>query len=364
MSKIKIGPYDESIYEDFGEQPSVLEIQLGYSLLPIAEENQENNVLSEITKCRNQVDSEYGLQLPPVRIRDNVLLEPSEYRILLHGTEVAHFKGLLPGQYMCLDTGDVSEVLSGDFIQVKDPAFGIEGFIIDESKKDEAVARGYSCSNIQNVIRVHLFEIIKEHITEFLNQSMVNTLINKVRPSNPDVIDNIFFENGFQTSNMKKILNLLLEEHVSIKDMNTILETIADNIEKTEEPLALAEKIRQKNANQILSKLADTDKTVHVILVSKGLSCSLFDKVIPYDDGIHEHLDLAPIERKELTEKTSEIVKEMISKELIPVFLCESKLRKSFADYLSNFYDAHCISDLEALVAEKVFNIKIEGELL
>lgn len=356
-------PYDESVYDDFGKQPNVLEIQLGKELLSITNEEKEDNLQKELKTCKNQLDTEYGLPLPPVQIKDNCSLKSNEYKILLHGNEVGHFEGLLPNQYMCLDINGVREVMTGNFIHIKDPAFNLNGFIIDEFLKEVAEDKGYICLSLQKTIKVHLFEIIKKHITSLLTQSMVNTLINKVRPSNPDVVDNVFFENDFKVSSMKKILNLLLEEEVSIRDMNTIIETIADNLDENKTPLFLVEKVRQKLANNIFSKLADKDNTVHVIILSNKVITSLGDKIEISDDGIHEYFDLDPVFRKELINKMSQNVEEIMSKGYEPVFLCTSNLRKPFAEFIP-FNTLKCISDLECYAARKIYNIKIEGELL
>ena len=221
MRKRKPRIYDDEIYTDFGEQPSPLELQIGYALMPLVDEHNDSPLLNEIRYLRNEIDAEYGLPLPLVRIRDNLCLEPCEYRILLHGTDVGGFNDLRLGHVLCLDTGSVTGELSGE--KSKEPAFGMDGILVTEDMADEGKRLEYAVVDPSRIIKVHLSEIIKKNITKFLNQCMVNTLINKVRDTNPDVIDDVFFMHHYSTADFKTILNWLLEEDVSIRDMNSIL---------------------------------------------------------------------------------------------------------------------------------------------
>lgn len=353
--------YDRDLYKDFGEQPEILEIAISEELIPVVDKELENNLCDKINFVRNSIEAEFGLIIPPVRIRDYTELEPYEYSILLNGTKVAGFKGLTLKQYLCMDTGDVKEVLKGDYVHIKDPSFGIDGIIIDFDLKNEAEKNGYTCTDLLKVIQVNLQEVIRNNLTKFLNQNVVNTLINKLRPANPDVIDTVFFRNNFTTSKMKTVLNLLLEEKVSICDMNTILETIADNLDKDSSPLFLAERVREKLAYQILSKYADENKVIKVIKLGESVSEIFVDNIyFPKEDENHPYFLIEPDFRKKFIEVVQKELEE--NRDTIPVFLCVSSLRKAFFDLIHiAFSEAICISDLEIYECNGLYSVDCIG---
>lgn len=343
MKQLEKELYSEEIYPDFGEQPEVLEIQIGYMLIPLVENDKP--ILRAINYVRNEIDCEFGLPLPQIRIRDNMCLGPTEYAILLNGTKVGGFNGLSIGQILCFDTGEVKEKISDSFSITKEPVFGLEALIIDESRSEEAKSKGYICSNLEKVLRVHLDQIIKSNLTLFLNQCIVNNLINKVRPSNPDVIDSIFFEHDFSISKMKKLLNILLEEKVSIRDMNTILETIADNIENNSDPLFLAERAREKLAYQFFSGYKTEDNIIEAIRIEARITENI-------------------TESKELCSKISEHLIKIVNEGKPPVFICKSDIRRSLFVTLSQVYpEIIFISDTEMLSCKGMYSLKIIGEI-
>ena len=363
MRKRKPRIYDDEIYTDFGEQPSPLELQIGYALMPLVDEQKDSPLLNEIRYLRNEIDAEYGLPLPLVRIRDNLCLEPCEYRILLHGTDVGGFKDLRLGHVLCLDTGSVTGELSGE--KSKDPAFGMDGILVTEDMADEAKRLGYAVVDPSRIIKVHLSEIIKKNITKFLNQCMVNTLINKVRDTNPDVIDDVFFMHHYSTADFKTILNWLLEECVSIRDMNSILEALADNYDYKMKPVEFLDKVRDKIAWQFVSKLADKDKVIHVIRVSKNLSGALSERIYyPQSKTELPYYAFEPAEIKVFETEISEKAHRMTDKGYEPVFLIVSDLRTALSNTVrTRLGNWTFISDKELLSVNKDYSVAVEEEL-
>ncbi len=356
--------YDECCYTNFGEQPAPLEIQIGYGLIPLVDQQIKGPLLGEISSVRNQIDGEYGLPLSKVHIRDNMCLDAYEYKILLHGVEVGGYKECNPHYVMCMDTGNVTEELEGE--KIKDPVFNLDAVIVSQTRKDEAKTFGYVTPEWYVLIKSHLYEISVKNITKFLDQCMVNTLVNKVRDRNPDVVDDVFFLHNFSTSKLKTILNWLLEEGVSIRDMNTILETIADNLEETKRLSELMEKVREKLAYQFLPKLADDNKVIHVIRVSQALAEALLDHIfIPQAKNELPYFALTPEESNRLNEeitKKSDLMKENGYE---PVFLAVSNMRTSLAEYVKQYFgNWACISDIELYSIYKDYNIVIEEELV
>ena len=233
----------------FGSQPDVFELQLGYELIPLVSEEKTAPLLDEMTLLKKKIYYEFGICLPSIRIRDNMTLDSSDYAICLLWNTVA--KGnIRMGYNLFIDPGTVAasekEVKAE---KVTEPVMGKTAYWIlkaDREESEKLENSGFIKVLPEEEIRIHLYKIITENLTKILNQSIVNTLINKVRPTNPDVIDDIFFNHQFPTSSMKKILNMLLAEKYSIRDMNTILETIADNISQNAEPEFLVKKIKEQ----------------------------------------------------------------------------------------------------------------------
>ena len=357
--------YDECCYTNFGEQPAPLEIQIGYGLIPLVDQQIKGPLLDEITSVRNQLDGEYGLPLPKVHIRDNMCLDAYEYKILLHGVEVGGYKECNPHYVICMDTGNVTEELEGEMI--KDPVFNLDAVIVSQTRKDEAKTFGYVTPEWYVLIKSHLYEISLKNITKFLDQCMVNTLVNKVRDRNPDVVDDVFFLHNFSTSKLKTILNWLLEEGVSIRDMNTILETIADNLEETNRLSDLMEKIREKLAYQFLPKLADENKKIHVIRVSQTLAKALSERI--YYPGSNNELPyyvFTPVANKGFNNKVAEKAHCLFQKGYSPVFVIVKDLRTALSNIIrQGLGNWSCISDTElcSVIKDKDYSIVVEEEL-
>jgi flagellar biosynthesis protein FlhA len=352
-------PYER--YGDFGQQPFGLILEIGFRLIPLV--NGDAPLLDEIKHLRNEIDEEYGLPLPVFHIRYNMCLDPCGYSLLLHGTKITEFKIPRLDYCLCMDTGAVIKELVGE--KTKDPAFGMDAIYLPEERREEAMDAGYVVPEWETVIRVHLREVIKKNFTKFLDQCMVNTLINKVRDRNPDVVDDVFFMHNFSTSKFKTILNWLLEEGISIRDMNTILETIADNLEEPKRLSELMEKVREKLVWHFLLEIADNEKKIHVIRVSLHLEQAFSDRIyIPQDNNELPYLALEPEGRNILNEEITKKISSMNEKWYKPVFLTVSNLRTALSGYIKLYFEkCVCISDLDLYSVGKDYNIVVEEEL-
>ena len=364
MKKREYNFYDSDHYKDFGLQPDMFEIQIGYGLIPLVDEEKHAPLLKEIKKGRNQFDAEYGIPIPPVRIVDNMKLDPCEYAISFNGVEVDRWE-LKPYKILCVDTGDVVKIIEGNFEKTKDPAFGADAVFVPDEQEVQFKKAGYACVKPGKVISVHLFQIAYQNRTKILNQCMVNTLVDKVRPTNPDVISDLFFKKGFTTSKLKAVLNFLLAEDVSIRDMNTILETIADYIEVvTPAPIKIAEQIRENLALSILSKYADKNKNIHGILVNEKISEKLYDHMTFSTTENMPYFALDKDMDELITEKISNYADKMREKDFAPLFIAPKEIRTAFAKFLqSRFYDCKAISCNEITAVKNKFCFNQEGEL-
>ena len=353
------------MYTNFGEQPYLFEIQIGYRLIPLVDEGRESNIQREITYCRNQIDAEYGLPIPAVRIRDNLCLEPDEYSILFNGIEVGKSSVRL-GYQLCIDTGNVTKHLDCSFRdKTKDPVFGMDAFYVSDEEVEKYKSAGYVCVLPEKVIGTHLYEIIRKKRSRILNQNLVNTLVEKVRIQNPDVISDVFFYHQFSMSDMKILLNFLLEEEVSIRDMNTILETLADNLQDRTPLYELVEKVREHLSYSFITNYVDENKVLHVFRVSENISQLLADKMyVPTIKEEFPYAALEPPERRKILNSFSSSVTWFNERDFLPVFVCVSSVRQLvFSSLHLEIPGVRVVSEKELLALGNDITIEVEGDV-
>ena len=380
MFRSKFYKYEDVVYKNFGEQPSMFEIQIGYGLIPLVHETISKSPVrplsffEDLSRIRNKIDAEYGLPLPRVHIRDNMCLEPYEYSIFFNGVEAG--KGLVyPEHYHCFIPDPGSEVSNSidkrKYQKYKEPVFGLDGLIAATREQKELLEMaGYTCVLPGRIIATHLDEIIKKNRTRILNQCMVNQLIEKVRISNPDVVTDVLFTKQFTISDLKILLYSLLEEHVSIRDMNTIMETIADFyncINGTEKKLwDLLIFVRERLAYGFIKKYEDNDCVLHAIKISDSLTVILHKNAVwPYPEGLElPNIALDSEIRKKVELKICERIKAVSDKGYQPVILCDSLLRHPLANFLhQSMPGVAVISDREVMTLKGDCVLNLEGEV-
>ena len=242
----------------FGEISDILELQLGYALIPLVNKEEELRIssykktkdrplLAEVTSCRNYFSAVYGIHLPAVHIRDNMCLGSDEYAIYMNGIEYGK-EHVYINHVFCIETDCVEQKIEIKARKETYPflEFEKEGYWIPEEDERSFEDAGYAILFPEQIIKAHLVEIIKKNITKVLNQNLVNQLIIKVREINPDVVDDLFFTKEYTTSELKILLNTLLGSGFSIRDMNTILETIADWLNVCRDKEFLFGKVKEK----------------------------------------------------------------------------------------------------------------------
>jgi len=208
-------------------QADTVEINIGYGLLPLADLSQGGDMLERLTMIRRQLAQELGLVLSPIRVRDSVLLKPNEYAIYIRGAEVARYE-LFPNRLLAINPGFITERIPG--IEVKEPAFGLQAFWIDESKKDEAIQKGYTVVDPPTVFATHVTEILRRYAPELLGNKEFQLLVDGLRNKFDRLVDDVF--NVVKPTVVKKVLQELLREGVSIRNLPFIFELILDNTER------------------------------------------------------------------------------------------------------------------------------------
>ena len=329
--KKELSPEDEKKVLEEVLKVELLELDIGYQLIKIADPNQGGDLLDRIKAMRKKIANEYGFLVPQIRIKDNLNLKPTEYEILLKGVSVA--KGeVFPDKYLAMATPMVIEEIDG--IKVKEPAFGIDAIWIDEDKKEEALMNGYTVVDPSTVIVTHLNEIIKQYAEDLLTRQDIQELLDRVKKDYPAIV-----EDTLKVANIgliQRVLKNLLHEKVPIKDMITILETIADLAEYTKNPDMITEQVRSSLSRVITSLYTDENGVLKLITFDSNTEQYLMNKL--KQQGEQKQFILTVAEMNKLVEEVSNAAKEVLNQGIAPVVLIVDPLiRKPLAEILERF---------------------------
>ena len=228
-------------------QVDPMELEIGYSLIPLVDTGQGGDLLERIVMIRRQCALELGLVVPTIRIRDNIQIKPNAYIIKLKGIEIA--KGeLMLDHYLAMNSGTVFEEVPG--IETTEPAFGLPALWIAEAQREQAELNGYTVVDAVSVLATHLTEVIKEHADEILGRKETQDLVENLKKSNQSLVDEVIPE-LMNIGEIQKVLANLLREHISIRDMGTIFDVLADYGRATKDTDILTEYVRHSMARQI-----------------------------------------------------------------------------------------------------------------
>ena len=329
--EVQQSPEDEKKVLEEVLKVELLELDIGYQLIRIADPNQGGDLLERIKAMRKKVASEYGFLVPQIRIKDNLNLKPTEYEILLKGVEVA--KGeVFPDKYLAMATPMVVEEIDG--MKVKEPAFGIDAIWIDEDKKEDALMNGYTVVDPSTVIVTHLNEIIKKYAEELLTRQDIQELLDRVKKDYPAIVDDALKVASIGL--IQRVLKNLLHEKVPIRDMITILETIADVAEYTKNPDVITEQVRSALSRVITKLYADEEGVLKLITFDANTEQYLMNKL--KQQGEQKQFILTVAEMNKLVEEVSNAAREVLNQGIAPVVLIVDPLiRKPLAEILERF---------------------------
>ena len=329
--KKEISPEEEKKVLEEVLKVEILELDIGYQLIRIADPNQGGDLLDRIKSMRKKIASEYGFLVPQIRIKDNLNLNPNEYQILLKGVEVARGE-VFPDKYLAMATPMVIEEIDG--IKVKEPAFGIDAIWIDEDKKEEALMNGYTVVDPSTVIVTHLNEIIKKYAEELITRQDIQELLDRVKRDYPAIV-----EDALKVASIgliQRVLKNLLHEKIPIKDMITILESIADIAEYTKNPDIITEQVRSALSRVITKLYIDEDGVLKLITFDAPTEQYLMNKL--KQQGESKQFILTVAEMNKLVEELSSAATEVLNKGIAPVVLIVDPLiRKPLAEILERF---------------------------
>ena len=329
-SSEEIAKEEERALEDI-LKVEMLELTLGYQLIKLADANQGGDLLERIRSMRRKIASDYGFLMPQVRIRDNLHLKPNQYQVLLKSIAIGDGE-IEPDKFLAMDSGMATGEIQG--IKTKEPAFGLEAYWITPEQKEDAIINGYTVVDPATVISTHMSELIKRNAEELLTRQEVQSLIDKIKNDYPAIVDDVLKVASIGL--IQRVLKALLHENIPLKDMLTILETIADIAEFTKNVELITEQVRAKLSRVITQIYAGDDGVIRLLTFDTETEQLLLQKS-QEQDGVR-NLMLNVGEINALIQATSTKAAEVLQKGISPVIvIVDPQIRRGVAEIFERF---------------------------
>ncbi len=311
-----------------------MEIEVGYALIPLVDDEGDGDLLKRITLVRRQTALDFGFVVPPVRIRDNVRLRPDSYTLKIRGVEVARGR-IMMNHWLAMNPGSAQAPLRG--FETQDPVFGLPSIWVAAEERDAAELAGYTVVEPSAVIATHLSEVVKRHAHELLGRQEVQALIDNVKQSHSVTIEELL-PNVMTLGAVQKVLQRLLRERVSIRDLGTILETLADEAPRVSSVVLLTEKARQALGRAIASQYADQKGAIQACTLDLELERLLLSHLVR-DEG-DPRLVLQPEQTQLLLDRAGEAIKVCLAATEQPIMLCTQGVRPHLYELISRVFPA------------------------
>lgn len=309
-----------------------IELEFGYGIIPLADVNQGGDLLDRVVMIRRQIALELGAVVPIIRLRDNIQLNPNQYVIKIKGIQVSEGE-ILFDHYMAMNPGYVEEEITG--IPTFEPSFHLPAIWITESQRERAESMGYTVVDPPSIIATHLTEVIRQHIAELLTRQDVQNLINNIKDNNSTLIDELV-PKLMGIGEIQKVLQNLLEEGISIRDLVTILETLADHAAVTRDPDILTEYARQGLKRAISSKYFTVGEVTNVVTVDPAIEQEIMNSVKNTEQG--SYLSLDPERSKKIVEALGNELKKLEDMGKNPIVITSPIVRMYFRNLAKDYY--------------------------
>jgi flagellar biosynthesis protein FlhA len=296
-----------------------ISLEIGYNLIPLVEG--ESSLVERIRSLRKQIAMEMGYIVPSIHIKDNLMLKPTQYSILIKGIDIATSE-IIPGRFLAIGAR-LGQGIDG--LPAKDPAFGVDALWIEEKDVSKAQMLGFTVVDAPSVIVTHLREVLRNYGYELLGKQETQRLLDNLAKTHPRVVDDLV-PNLLNLSQVQKVLQNLLRERVSIKDLQTILETLAEYANITKDPDILTEYARQSLSRQITKSVQNPDGSISAILLDPLVERTLIESLQTTQQGINFAVD--PMLMEKIAEKIKKIADEATIKGYQPVLICSQVIRR------------------------------------
>ncbi len=330
-----------------------MEVEVGYNLIPLVLPEQGGDFLDRVSMIRRQTASELGIIVPPVRVLDNLQLDPNVYRVKLKGVEIDRFE-IMPDHYLAMESGMTSDDIEG--IETEEPAFGTPAKWIEEEQKEEAEMANYTIVDPPSVMATHLTELIKDNAHELLGRQEVQELIDNFEEDYPAVVDELL-PDLLTLGEIQKVLQNLLWEGVPVNNLLTILETLADYAPRTKDTQVLTEYVRQALSRQITSQYSAADGKLHAVTLDPELEDNLEQSLDSSEQG--KYLALPPQEAQNMIEKIASEVQNLLELGYDPILLVAPNIRRPLKELTHRSLDRLIVLSFNEL--ESDVDLEIHG---
>ena len=313
-------------------QVDPIELEFGYGIIPLADVNQGGDLLDRVVMIRRQIALELGTVVPIIRLRDNIQLNPNQYIIKIKGIQVSEGE-ILFDHYMAMNPGFVEEEISG--IPTFEPSFHLPATWITESQRERAESLGYTVVDPPSIIATHLTEIIRQHISELLTRQDVQNLVNNIKESNPSLVDELT-PKLLGLGEIQKVLQNLLREGISIRDLLSIFETLADHATVTRDTDVLTEYVRQSLKRAISAKYFDANEATSVVTLDPKIEQEIMNSVKQTEQGAYLTID--PDRTKEIMKSVGEEIGKLENLGRNPIIITSPIVRMYFKKLTEDYY--------------------------
>ena len=330
----------------------ILELEVGYGLIPLVDESQEGDLLERIRGIRRQFATEMGLIVPPLHVRDNLQIKPDEYVLVLKGIEITRGE-LMMGYLLAMDSGAAKREIEG--IPTTEPAFQLPALWIAEDKKDEAQVAGYTVVDPSTVVATHLTEVLRSHADELLGRQDTQKLLDHLERTHPKVVEELV-PNLLTLGGVQKVLQNLLRERVSIRDILTITETLADYAPMSTDPDILTEYVRQKLARSIISTMTDEEGKISVLTLATQIEDLIRESIQKTEQG--SFLTLEPNLGRTIIEAIQQEAERIHEEGYQPIIICSPLIRRHLRQLIERFLpQAQVVSHNEITAQTKIASL-------
>jgi len=332
--EISSGEKGEEVVEQY-LQVDPIEVEIGYGLISLVDESQGGNLFNKISTTRKFIALEFGVLIPPVRVRDNLQLSPNEYIIKIKGNIVSSFE-IHPDRFLAMNPGGIEDQVDG--IPTKDPAFGLQSFWVTREEKDRAELLGFTVVDAISVLSTHLQETLKSNFDKVLGRQAVKQLLENLKKDYPAVIDDISVD-VLPLGTIQKVLQNLLRELIPIKDLVQIIEALIDYSKVTKNIDVLTEYVRHSLNNTIANLYKDGNGIIHAAAINEKLEAYITSSFQNQKDAV-QTLGLSPIMLSELKNKMQIIVDKFDALGYKPVFITSATIRPYFYRLINSSFSS------------------------
>lgn len=313
-------------------QVDPIELEFGYGIIPLADVNQGGDLLDRVVMIRRQIALELGTVVPIIRLRDNIQLNPNQYIIKIKGIQVSEGE-ILFDHYMAMNPGYVEEEITG--IPTFEPSFHLPAIWITEGQRERAESLGYTVVDPPSIIATHLTEIIRQHIAELLTRQDVQNLVNNLKENNPSLVEELI-PKQLGLGEIQKVLQNLLKEGISIRDLLTVFETLADYAPTTRDTDILTEYVRQSLKRAISNKYFPPHETTSVITLDPKVEQEIMGSVKQTEQGAYLNLD--PDKTKKIMASVGNEIQKLENLGKSPIIITSPIVRMYFKRLTEDYY--------------------------